>query len=89
MLKDIVGKEIEIGDTIAYPRRSGSSLWMETAKVVDILIEESESFYGNRTYYRIKAKKDSGRIVMVYRVDNVVKIGEVYKNGSVERSREE
>lgn len=76
MLKDIVGKEIEIGDTIAYPRRSGSCLWMATAKVVEILSEESDTYYGKRTYYRIRARKDSGRIVMVYRVDNVVKIEE-------------
>ncbi len=74
MLKDIIGKEIKIGDTIAYPRISGSCLWMTTAQVVEILSEEA--YYGNRRYYKIKARKDNGRIVMVYRVENVVKIEE-------------
>lgn len=79
MLVDIVGKEVKIGDTIAYPRRSGSSLWMETAKVVEILSEESDTSTTNITYYSIKAQKDSGRFVTIYRVDNVVKIGEATK----------
>lgn len=36
MLKDIVGKELNPGDMIAYPRRSGSHLSMTTAKILEI-----------------------------------------------------
>ena len=74
MLKDIVGKEVKVGDNVAYPRRSGSSIWMATAEVIEILSEEVETFHGNRTDYRIKARKVSGRIVMIDRVDNVIVI---------------
>lgn len=78
MLVDIAGKEVKIGDTIAYPRRKRSSLWMTTAKVVDLVIKDTYNYYGEtrRRRINIKAQKDSGRIVMIYRTDNVVKIGE-------------
>lgn len=75
MLTDIVGKELKPGDLIAYPRRSGSCTWMTTARILEIREREPDYYYESRRY-RIKARKNNGRLVMVDRVDNVVKIEE-------------
>lgn len=72
MLKDIVGKELNPGDMIAYPGRSGSNIWMTTAKSLEI--KEEFNCYGTDPIYSIKARKENGFVVMVDRVDNVVKI---------------
>ncbi len=43
MPRDIRGIEIEVGDTVAYPGRAGSSMWMNVGRVLEIV---------NRTRYR-------------------------------------
>lgn len=35
-MQDFLGRNIEVGDTIVYPVRLGSSMWMNKAKVVEI-----------------------------------------------------
>jgi len=38
LVKDFLGKEIKPGDTIVYPGRHGSSLWMKQAIVEEIIM---------------------------------------------------
>ena len=37
MIKDWRGNEIQVGDTVIYPGRMSSSLWLSEATVLDIL----------------------------------------------------
>lgn len=61
MLKDIAGRELNPGDIIAYPVRSGSNLWMTTAKILEI--KEKSNCYGTDPIYSIKARKENGFVV--------------------------
>jgi len=36
-VKDFLGNEIEVGDTIVYPGRASSSLWMNKATVLEVI----------------------------------------------------
>lgn len=66
MITDFMGKELKPGDLIAYPCRSGSNLWMTTARIVEVIEQKSENL--------VKARKESGFIVTLSRVDNVIKV---------------
>lgn len=68
MVTDFMGKELKPGDLIVYPCRSGSNLWMTSARIVEVIEQKSENL--------IKARKENGFLVTVSRVDNVVKIEE-------------
>lgn len=46
---DYLGKEINVGDTIVYPARRGSSLWMRKA-VVEGVVEKKARNYNNDVY---------------------------------------
>jgi len=35
-MKDFLGQQIEVGDSIVYPNRQGSHLWMNFATVTDV-----------------------------------------------------
>lgn len=72
MLKDITGREIEIGDTIAYPQMSGSNQWMCVGKVVSI---KQARQYGPISYL-IEVQKDTGHIETICRHDTIVKLGD-------------
>lgn len=54
MLRDFFGQRFQEGDTIAYPVRQGSCLWIETAVILEIGedILKIEKPNGNKT--RIK-----------------------------------
>lgn len=73
MLKDIAGREVEVGDTIAYPKMSGSNLWMSIAKVVSI---KRARQYGVAVSYLIEVQKDTGHIETICRDDTIVKLGD-------------
>jgi hypothetical protein len=62
---DLVGRTVHPGDRIAYPARWGSSLWMNTGVVKEIV--------NPLEHVRVR-KDDSGRLVNVRRLANVVKI---------------
>ena len=35
-MRDFLNQTVDVGDTIVYPGRRGSSLWMNRAKIIDI-----------------------------------------------------
>lgn len=47
MIKDISGRLIEIGDIVAYPVRSGSSMWMTVAEVENIITKTRPNYKWN------------------------------------------
>ncbi len=54
MPRDIRGIEIEVGDTVAYPGRAGSSMWMSVGKVLGIQTEFVKYSYGPREMTTLK-----------------------------------
>lgn len=36
MMKDTRGKEFMVGDLIAYPQRSGSSVWLVVSRILEL-----------------------------------------------------
>ena len=36
MITDFFGRRFSKGDTIVYPLRKGSSMWLESAEVIDV-----------------------------------------------------
>ena len=71
-VEDILGNELKAGDTIAYPRRSGSALWMTTGVIV--AIEEFEDWWSKKKFPMLKVMKKSGRKTHVTAVDRVIRI---------------
>ena len=65
-MTDFRGTEINIGDTIVYPGRSGSSLWMNEGVVIDF--EEYQPYYSfEQTITTLKVKRvDTKKVVTVY-----------------------
>lgn len=75
--KDIVGKLVTNGDTIAYPCRRGASMWMEVADVVDITDHiKPVSYPGDKPERCISllVKKSDGKQVRITSVDRIVKV---------------
>ncbi len=72
MIKDILGKKVEPLDVIAYPGRSGSSVWMNVGTVQGILLSE---YYG-RPIEILVVKRHAGkkRIVHLTNLRNIVVI---------------
>ena len=67
-MKDCFDKELNIGDTVAYPVRSGSSMWISSGEIQEILDNS----------LKISRKPDNSfsfyKIVTVTRTDRVIKI---------------
>lgn len=42
MFRDFLNRELRVGDTIVYPGRHGSSLWMNAATILE-LVEATDS----------------------------------------------
>jgi hypothetical protein len=36
VIADLFGRGFSVGDTIVYPLRQGSRMWMESAEVIDV-----------------------------------------------------
>lgn len=54
MMKDIVGREIRVGDVIAYPGRRSSSMWMNVALVRELRPGNAgEPYWSNDRHDRI------------------------------------
>lgn len=77
---------VEVGDRVAYPGRSGSSMWMNFGTVVDI-IQGFDWRKNPTTTLKVSREGDSvdyswrkepvvtkPRVVTVTRTDNVVKV---------------
>ena len=67
-MKDCFGKELSVGDKVAYPGRSGSMMWMNSGEIVDILDGSLKIFRKPDNSYQFY------KMVTVMRVDRVVKI---------------
>lgn len=65
-MTDFRGETINIGDTIVYPGRSGSSLWMNEGVVVGF--EDYQPYYSSeQTMTALKVKRtDTKKVVTVY-----------------------
>lgn len=71
-VKDIVGNELKVGDTIAYPGRSGSALWLTTAKITEI--QKYICYWSGKYLPKLKVTKPSGRKTTVYAIDRVIRV---------------
>lgn len=72
-LKDIRGIQINVGDTVAYPVRTGSALWMSYGKVDSIYTDGTD--WQDNPVYRVKVQKHpSNKIVTVYCTERIVKL---------------
>lgn len=76
MPKDFRGREIKVGDTIVYPGRQSSSLWMTEGEVTGV---KSVWYPGDReeTFtLRVRVVKSpfvkAGKQVSISSIDNVV-----------------
>jgi len=54
MLKDQYGTNLNIGDFITYPQRAGSSIWMNTAMILEF--GEYEDSWSNEKYPNLKVE---------------------------------
>lgn len=71
-VEDMMGNELKVGDTIAYPGRSGSSLWMTTSVI--IAIDEYEDYWTKRKMPLLRVVKPSGKKTQVYSIERVIRI---------------
>lgn len=60
-MKDFLDQEITEGDTIVYPNRQGSNLWMVKAEVLEIQHDER----------RLRIRRTDGTVKTLTRVDRV------------------
>lgn len=61
MIEDITGREVKVGDRIAYPVRRHSDMWLSTARIEYITPEGV-----------IKARNPNGRAVTIHGVERIV-----------------
>lgn len=57
MVRDLLFREINVGDVVSYPRRSGASMWVMVGKV-EALEEPCAAFPGGRV--KVKALTQDG-----------------------------
>lgn len=69
-MKDFLNQTFAVGDTVVYPGRRGSSLWMNRATVIDIRANS----------IRVQRVNDNV-IKTLNRVDRVVIVTEQLKSG--------
>ena len=60
-MKDFLDREIAAGDTIVYPNRQGSNLWMVKAEVLTVNDESN----------RLSVRRTDGTVKTISRVDRV------------------
>jgi hypothetical protein len=46
--RDFLGRVIKVGDSIVYPGRSGSALWMNAATVEEVLVDKIKVLSKNK-----------------------------------------
>ncbi len=60
---DHIGREIKAGDTVVYPVRQGSSMWLARMRVTQVVGGTTPSLSGYN---------NEGRKVKVHKIENVV-----------------
>lgn len=66
-MQDFLGRELKVGDTIAYPMRQGSRMWMQSGTIRSIHPDCVKITRPNGKKTAIRA---TSRIVLVKGVDN-------------------
>jgi hypothetical protein len=56
MIVDFLGREIRVGDTVVYPCRSGSTMWLTNGEVIDF----ADGVIGEPFRVAVRAKTESG-----------------------------
>jgi hypothetical protein len=67
--RDLMDREFGVNDTIVYPVRRGSKLWMAVATVTQVLPTPGES-----SSFLVHALTKAGRRVAIKNLQNVVKV---------------
>ena len=75
---DFGGRPIESGDTIAYPVRRGSEMWLRSLKVSHIEVIRSTP-----PVYHIAGSNDKGRMVKLENPDRCVILTKGLKNARI------
>ena len=65
-INDFLGRRIKPGDTIAYPVRRGSDMWMTTIKVTSL----------DHAPVRIVGLNSMGRQITLKNAERVVRVGD-------------
>ena len=78
MPKDFLGNVIEQGDTIVYPGRQGSSMWLNKAEVLSVSWAEST---GPGVKYTLSIVRSDGRRAQITKLNRVVVVEK--KNATV------
>ena len=76
-MKDFLNQEIKVGDSIVYPNRLRSDLWMNLAKVTHVNAESVKTFKrkdGNVEVITgsIQVRREDGTTKTITRVNRVV-----------------
>lgn len=79
MPKDFLGQVIEQGDTIVYPGRQGSGMWLNKATVLGISWPKEAS--GPKVAYTLSIQRSDGRRAQITKLDRVVVVEK--KNATV------
>ncbi len=64
MIEDITGREVKVGDRIAYPVRARADMWLQTARV--------ESIVETERGMEIHARNPQARAVVIKGVHRIV-----------------
>ena len=79
MIADIYGNVIQIGDYINYPVRYSSSMWMSTAKVLEVMENKLKIAVSVEHWdTKIKAKVRKTKITYVSNICNVTVLPKSY-----------
>lgn len=70
MIVDFLGKEIRVGDLVVWPGRKGSSLWMNSGKV--IALETVEDNWTGEESIKLTALNKNDRPVILTELNRVV-----------------
>lgn len=71
MPKDFLGRVIEVGDTIVYPNRQGSRMWLTKAEVLGISWPKQKDTSPN-VKYTLSIIRSDGRRAQITKLDRVV-----------------
>jgi hypothetical protein len=82
---DAFGADLRIGDTIVYPVRAGSQMWIKQAKILCFGEKKGKTFIKAEVFetattivhasypYRVNVHTPTGMIVTIKRIERVVR----------------
>lgn len=63
-MKDFLGRRIKVGDTLVYPVRRKSAMWLSSIVVTDLAVAFSTVYGTNRKGRRIKLSKLNRTVII-------------------------